>query len=91
VQGSYIDFGGGPLYGDGTLNIFVAKLTTNGAYVWGKRLKSGATLNYGCAAAFDTSGNLFTGGYFGGTLDFGGGTLTANVSAEDGFLVKYAP
>src|SRR5262249_32908508 len=91
VQGSYIDFGGGALFGDGTLNVFVAKLNSNGGYVWGKRLTSGATLNYGCAAAFDSSGNLFSAGYFGGSLDFGGGAVAANSSLQDGFLVKYGP
>jgi DNA-binding response OmpR family regulator len=91
VQGSYVDFGGGPLYGDGTLNVFAAKLSADGNYVWGKRFKTGATQNYGCAAAFDSSGNLFTGGYFGGTTDFGGGTVTSSSSLQDGFLVKYSP
>jgi hypothetical protein len=91
VQGSYIDFGGGPLYGDGTLNIFVAKLTANGGYSWGLRLKTGATLNYGCAAAFDASGDLFSAGYFGGNVDFGGGTVSASSSTQDGFLSKYGP
>jgi hypothetical protein len=91
VQGSYVDFGGGPLYGDGTLNVFAAKLSASGDYVWGKRFKTGATQNYGCAAAFDSSGNLFTGGYFGGTTDFGGGTITSSSSFQDGFLIKHSP
>jgi PKD repeat protein len=91
VQGSYVDFGGGPFYSDGTLNVFVAKLSANGGYVWARRLKTGSTLNYGWAAAFDSTGNLFAGGYFGGTIDFGGGSLMASASMQDGFLVKYAP
>jgi hypothetical protein len=59
--------------------------------VWARRLKTGSTLNYGWAAAFDSTGNLFAGGYFGGTIDFGGGSLMASASMQDGFLVKYAP
>ncbi len=91
VESNYIDFGGGPLYGDGTLNMCAAKFSSAGNYVWAKRLKTGATLNYGCAAGFDGSGNLITGGYFAGTVDFGGGLVTGGVSLQNGYLVKYGP
>jgi hypothetical protein len=71
--------------------MFVAKYAPDGSYLWARRLKSGSTLNYGCSASFDATGNLVTGGYFAGSVDFGGGVLSAGVSAQSGYVVKYGP
>lgn len=88
VQGSFIDFGGGPRFGDGTLNIFVSKLTGAGTYVWDKRIKTGATLNYGKAIKADSSNRVLVGGLFAGTINFGGPDIVS-ASNQSGFLVKF--
>ena len=88
VSGSFIDFGGGPRFGDGTLNIFVAKFTQAGGYVWDKRIQTGGTLNYAKAIKTDTLNNVLMAGYFAGTINFGGDSIVG-VSTQNGFLVKF--
>jgi hypothetical protein len=79
------DFGGGPLASSGN-DIFVAKYTGAGAYMWAKRF-GGMLGDSGNAVAVDGSGNVVVTGYFAGTVDFGGGSLTA-AGNNDIFLLK---
>ena len=86
------DFGGGPLYGTSSVDIFLAKFSAAGAYVWAKRF--GALYSdAGTAVAADGSGNVLAAGYFSESVDFGGGTITsANGSyALDGYVTKFTP
>jgi hypothetical protein len=84
--------------GSGTANltatgqgsIFVLKLDISGHYVWAKKM-GGSQFAYGYAIAVDTAGNVFTGGYFGGTVDFDPSTTTVNLTSNggyDAFVVK---
>ncbi len=82
------DFGGGPLSSSG-MDIFVAKYSSSGTYLWAEGF-GGASSDVGNAIAVDGSGNVFTTGYFQGTVDFGGGSMTSQ-GALDIFLLKLAP
>jgi len=80
------DLGGGLLSGLGGQNIFVAKYSSAGAYVWAKSF-GGPFSNYGCAIAVDGSDDIFVGGnFYAGPIDFGGGALYG--TATDVFLLK---
>jgi|WetSurMetagenome_2_1015567.scaffolds.fasta_scaffold149668_1 hypothetical protein len=81
-----IDFGGGTL-ASGPL--FIAKLDSTSAHVWSDGY-GGSGDSQMSEVAVDASGNAFVTGYFSGTTDFGGGTLT---SAGDGdiFTAKFGP
>ena len=59
------------------------------AHLWPKSF-GGATNDLGKSMAVDSSGNLYVTGYFGGTVDFGGGPLTS-AGAEDIFIASYTP
>ena len=68
----------------GDKDIFISKLATDGSYLWAKSI--GSTLgdiSYGIAV--DVSGNVFTTGYFNGTVDFDPGTGTANLTSSGSF------
>jgi len=88
-----IDFGGGSITATGSYyNIFVAKLTAAGGQVWAKGFGSlDGTNNYGQGIALDASSNVVVTGYFQGSIDFGGGSLTAPGSGNDIFVAKYGP
>src|SRR5690606_28675629 len=75
-QGS-IDFGGGSLVSQGGFDVFVAKLDAMGDHLWSKRY--GSSVNQ-FARGLDVrpGGNIAVTGFFQGSLDFGGGTLTTN-------------
>ena len=80
-----VDVGGGPTTFGGATDIFVAKLTTNGAHVF--------SATYGDAAAqradsvaIDAAGNTVIGGVVAGTVNLGGGALSG--SADDLLIAK---
>ena len=86
-----IDFGGGVTLGNGVpANFFVAKYSAGGGYLSSKRV-NGTNTTLGRSVAFDSAGNVFTAGYFGGTIDFGGGSLSSGPANQDGFVVEYNP
>ncbi|HEV8198771.1 MAG TPA: nucleotide-binding protein, partial [Candidatus Polarisedimenticolia bacterium] len=83
------DFGGGPLWGNGSFDIFLAKFNNAGAHVWSKRFGD-LSDDHGNGVASDPSGNvILTGDYF-LSVDFGGGALPSPGSS-DAFLVKFGP
>lgn len=66
-------------------DIFVSKLTSNGAFVWAKRF--GVTgFDEGNDIAVDASGNVFTTGTFSGTADFDPGAAAFNLVSSGSFL-----
>ena len=83
-----LDFGGGPLVSKGGKELFVAKLGASGEHDWSVRFGDvGATGVDAFSVKIDASGNLFIGGEFGTTVDFGGGPLTS-AGDLDAFILE---
>ena len=85
-----IDLGGSILdsYGNGNNDIFIAKYAPNGTHRWSKII-GGIGGDYGKSVAIDDNGDVVLGGYFEGSVDFGGGSLTS-AGSFDIYLVKYS-
>lgn len=84
-----VDFGGGPLTSAGDRDIFVAKLDDAGGHSWSKSFGDASEqTSYGVAV--DGEGNVFVAGAFRGTVDFGGGPLSAGASSHV-FVAKFDP
>ncbi len=80
---------------NGSNDVFVAKLTSNGVYQWAVRA-GGAGQEYGVSIAVDSSGYVVvTGGFGSQTITFGATTLSnaANVGTTslDVFVAKLTP
>lgn len=86
VYSNSIDFGGGP-FTTTNFGFGVAKFDSSGNHIWSKGFNNDLGQPQLMAIAVDGSGNVAFGGYFNGSVDFGGGTLTATAS-YDMFLVK---
>lgn len=85
AQGT-IDFGGGPLMAPADkLNVFVAKLSPTGAYVWGD-IYGG--IGRGLAIAADSKGGVGVAGEYKGQVDFGGEALPEK-SFDVGFVARF--
>lgn len=82
------DAGGDPGYGG---DIFVAKYSPTGQYLWAFNVGATSLGDNAIAVACDPTGNVFVGGYFRGSPDFDPGPSTAilNASNATGFLAKY--
>jgi len=81
-----VDFGAGDVTSAGLDDAFVTKLNSSGAHQWTNTF--GSTSNdYGRGVAVDGSGNVYTTGYFEGTVDFGAGDVTS-AGDEDAFVTK---
>ena len=84
-----VDFGGGPFFGAGTGDAFVAKLDTLGELIWAAQFGD-ATYDQASGIATDSLGNVLVTGSFEGVVDFGGGSLVApDLGAM--FLLKLSP
>ena len=74
----------------GSVDIFVSKLDARGNLLWAKGI-GGISSDFGYGIAVDATGNVYTTGYFTGTVDFdpnaGVSNLTA-VSGNDIFVSK---
>jgi methionine-rich copper-binding protein CopC len=67
----------------GGTDIFVSKLDTSGNFVWVKQF--GGTSNDNAYSIYvDSSGNVYTTGYFNGTVDFDPGAGTSNLTSVGG-------
>ncbi|MBK7426249.1 MAG: SBBP repeat-containing protein [Saprospiraceae bacterium] len=65
----------------GSTDIFVSKLDANGNFLWAKSMGGGTGDDIGIEIAIDGSGNVYTTGYFAGTVDFDPGAGTANLTS----------
>jgi len=88
------DFDPGPstanLISAGYIDIFVSKLDADGNYIWAKGMGEVHT-DVGSGIAVDGGGNVYTTGYFYGTVDFDPGPGIANLISAggyDGFVSK---
>ncbi|MFA6510840.1 MAG: SBBP repeat-containing protein, partial [Candidatus Paceibacterota bacterium] len=74
----------------GNADIFVSKLDTSGNFVWVKQL-GGTNTDNANSISVDSSGNVYTTGYFADTADFDPGAGTSNLTsagAQDIFVSK---
>jgi hypothetical protein len=73
---------------------FIAKYTPQNTLAWAIRIGGGAD-DVAYAVAIDSRDNIIVSGFFGGTVDFGGTTLTATpnpfMPSTDIFVAKYSP
>ncbi len=80
-----VDFDPGPgtfnLTSAGGFDIFISKLNANGNFVWAKRLGGTGESEGGRAIALDGAGNVYTTGFFEGTVDFVPGPGTFNLTS----------
>ena len=76
----------------GTLDAFISKLDINGNFVWAKSISGAANNETGTSVAVDLSGNVFTTGYFFGSVDFNPGvgtyTLLSTGGSTEAFISK---
>lgn len=72
-------------------DIFISKLDASGNFVWAKQI-GGTADDRGLSIAIDGSGNLYSTGYYSGTVDFDPGAGTFNLSStsnsDDIFVLK---
>ena len=75
-------------------DIFISKLDPSGNFLWAKTM-GGTSYENGNSIALDASGNVYTTGYFQGTVDFdpGAGTfyITSAGGGNDIFISKLEP
>lgn len=83
-----IDFGGGVLTSMGGNDVFVAKFDAAGNHVWSSSFGDGG-FQVSNGVAVDPVGNVVIAGYFDGSVDFGGGALTATAGGTDVFVAEF--
>jgi hypothetical protein len=84
------DFGNGQLNA-GTGDIFVAKYSAGGVYLWSKRYGTGGP-SYGTGVATDQSRNVICVGSYSGSVSVDGVTLTTlSGQTKDSYIFKYTP
>ncbi len=74
----------------GVRDIFISKLNSAGNFVWAKQL-GGIGIEIGYSISLDASGNVYTTGFFSGTVDFDPGSGVFNldtVGGDDLFISK---
>ena len=62
-------------------DVFVSKLDSNGDFLWAKSM-GGTSLDQGNSIAVDSGGNVYTTGFFRGTVDFDPGPGTFNLTGS---------
>ena len=82
-----VNFGGANLVSAGSSDIFLAKFDASGNHLWSKRF-GGIGIEQGSSVTKDASGNVLLTGYFGNSVDFGGGALVS-AGGDEVFLAKY--
>jgi len=81
-----VDFGAGNVGSSGSYDAFVTKLNAAGAHQWTNTFGS-TSVDDGWSVAVDGSGNVYTSGYFHGTVNFGAGNVTA-AGNSDAYVTK---
>lgn len=86
--GGNIDFGDGQFPAEGMSDIFLLKLDPAGKLLW-KKAAGSADDDIGSGVASDEAENVLLVGSFNGTVDIGGGSITAD--GGDMYIAKYDP
>jgi hypothetical protein len=84
-------FGSTTLNGFGGSDIFVAKYDASGSLLWAREAGSAAYGDDVKGLGTDASGNIYLGGSFTGTSQFGSISATAPAAGSDLFLAKIDP
>ena len=84
---SKIGFGGITLATAGTMDVYLAKITSAGVSVWTKQFGN-ANPQRAYGIAVDTAGNVAITGMFQGTINFGGSTFTS-AGLNDTFVARF--
>jgi hypothetical protein len=88
-----VDYGGGPIKNAGgafSSDVVVVKLKgSTGAHMWSRRFGNSSDQDPRCITT-DGMNNIFVGGDFAGSMNFGPVTISAN-SGDDAFIVKLPP
>jgi hypothetical protein len=90
IVGSFdqgFDDGSGEVASAGMDDAFVLALDPAGKVLWSRRF-GGPEADIPRAVAVDGAGNILVGGSFGGTVDFGGGPITAAAGHPSAFLTR---
>ncbi|MBI4956679.1 MAG: hypothetical protein HY908_31970, partial [Myxococcales bacterium] len=87
IQGD-VDFGGGVLTTP-TESPYLAQLAPDGTHLWSE-IYAASTASATQALAIAPDGDILMGGRFAGTVDFGGGALTAANGAGDLFVARFS-
>jgi hypothetical protein len=78
------DFDPGPgtynLISNGSFDVFILKLNASGGFVWAKSF-GGINEDEGQSIVVDASGNVYTTGFYFGTVDFNPGTGISNLTS----------
>lgn len=74
------------LTSNGHKDIFISKFDYSGNFLWAKNIggTSGSSSNVGLSLAFDPLGNIYTTGYFSGTVDFDSGSGVFSLTSSGG-------
>lgn len=86
------NFGSGALSStNNNNNPYLIKYDPNGNVLWTRGLTTGTANNEANAIAVDASGNVYVGGYIGGTgtFDYNGQTVTGVIAGRNMVVVKY--
>ena len=84
-----IDFGGGPLGSGTSPEAFLVKLSAGGTHLW-SQLFDGSSIQAGYGVGTDSTGYVYMTGYFGDSINLGGGPLMSQ-GGYDAFLAKFSP
>ncbi|HRI64242.1 MAG TPA: hypothetical protein PK156_08385 [Polyangium sp.] len=94
VVGGYaqgdVDFGGGPYMQNNLVDVTYAKFSRDGVHEWSGK-KGDINTQVVHAVATDEKGNVYLGGGFEGTLDFGNSVTRTSTGQFDTFVVRLAP
>jgi hypothetical protein len=83
-----VDFGSGPITSKGSGDVILAKIDGNGTGVWAKSFGD-AKNQMSSALAVDQLGNVMVAGINQGTINLGGGAITAVATIGDGWIAKF--
>jgi len=84
-----VNYGGGVRTNGGTSDLYLVKLDPNGAYLWDYHIAAAGAQQM-VEVVTDSAGNVYGGGFFGGTVNFGGGNRTS-AGGNDIVIVKLGP
>lgn len=89
-----VDFDPGPgintISSNGFTDIYIAKLSSSGAFVWVKGMGASDSWDNGYSISVDNAGNVYCTGSFSQTVDFdpGPGTFNLTTPVYNGFVLK---